>query len=422
MTAASPHSDHMGRTAFHLLAKPTGAVCNLDCTYCFFLSKDALYPGDRMRMSDATLEAYITQLLAAQPDGPVQVAWQGGEPTLMGLDFFRRMVDLARHAARPYQFVEHTIQTNATLLDDEWARFFADNNFLVGVSIDGPADIHDMFRVRSDGRGTYDAVLKGWQTLRARGVECNILCSVTAANAHRGAEVYAHFRDVLGARHIQFIPIVERATTLTIDTAESGWGTGTSKRRILYRQEGDLVTSRSVTGEQYGRFLREVFDEWVGRDIGEVYVQMFDTALGAHLGLYTLCVHAPTCGAALALEHNGDVYSCDHFVEPDHLVGNIHHTPMAELVASPKQAKFGRDKATTLPAQCRRCPVLFACNGGCPKDRFDVSVDGEPGLNHLCAGYLDFFTHSGPAFGRMAELVASGRFADEYMTEPKANP
>jgi uncharacterized protein len=410
----------VARTPFHLLAKPTGAVCNLDCTYCFFLSKDSLYAGDRMRMSDSTLVAYVSQLLESQPDGPVQIAWQGGEPTLMGVDFFRRMIDIVRSMARPGQTVEHTMQTNATLIDDEWAGFLAENHFLVGVSIDGPPDLHDAYRVRSDGRGTYADVLRGWTTLRDHGVECNILCSVTATNAGRPLDVYRHLRDDLGARHIQFIPIVERATEATLETAERGWGTGTGRRRILYRQEGDRHTSRSVTGAQYGRFLCEVFDEWLSADVGEVYVQMFDTALGAHLGMYSLCVHAPTCGGALALEHNGDVYSCDHFVEPDYLLGNIHRTHLAELVSAPVQVEFGRNKATTLPAQCRRCPVLFACNGGCPKDRFAISDDGEPGLNHLCDGYLSFFQHTSPAFRRMAELLSAGRYADEIAPEVAA--
>ena len=413
-------SDPTARTPFHLLAKPTGAVCNLDCTYCFFLSKDSLYPGDRMRMSETTLSEYVRQLLDAQPDGPVQIAWQGGEPTLMGLGFFQRMVTLATSLARPGQVVEHTIQTNATLIDDEWAAFFAEHGFLVGVSVDGPAAVHDRFRVRSDGRGTHSDVVRGWNTLARHGVERNALCSLSSANADRGLEVYRYLRDDLGAVHIQFIPIVERATGETLPTAEAGWGTGSGRRRILYRQEGDLHTSRSITGWQYGGFLCEVFDEWLRHDVGRVYVQMFDTTLGAHLGLYSLCVHSPTCGTALALEHNGDVYSCDHFVEPDHLLGNLHHTPLRQLVDSPVQVTFGRNKASSLPAQCRRCEVLFACHGGCPKDRFATSVDGEPGLNHLCDGYTAFFTHTRPAFARMAELLVSGRYADEIGAEVAA--
>ena len=404
------------RHAFHLLAKPTGATCNLDCTYCFFLSKDELYPGRSTRMGDDVLRAYVTQLLEAQPDGEVNVAWQGGEPTLMGIDFFERAVALAEATKRPAQQLLHTIQTNGTLLDDAWADFFARHRFLVGLSIDGPAEIHDRFRVTKNGRGTHAEVIRAWNLLRAAGVETNVLCSVSAANSAHGLEVYRYFRDELGAEHIQFIPIVERATEATLELAERGWSEQPGRRRILYTQSGSLTTSRSVTGEGYGRFLVDVFDEWVRNDVGQVYVQLFDVTLGNHLGLHSLCVHSPECGAALAIEHNGDVYSCDHFVEPDHLLGNVMEQPLAELVVEPQQVEFGRHKATSLPQQCRDCDVLFACHGGCPKDRFATTASGEPGLNHLCAGYLNFFGHSRSSFAEMARLLQAGRYADEIMT------
>lgn len=405
-----PHS-------FHLLAKPTGATCNLDCTYCFFLSKDELYPNRSTRMGDDVLRTYITQLLAAQPDGEVNVAWQGGEPTLMGIDFFERAVALAQDAKRPTQQLLHTIQTNGTLLDDEWVSLFVRHQFLVGLSIDGPADIHDRYRVTKNGRGTHAEVVRAWNLLRAAGVETNILCSVSAANSAHGLEVYRYFRDDLRAEHIQFIPIVERATEATLGLAEQGWSDKPGRRRILYTQSGSLTTSRSVTGADYGRFLIDVFDEWVRHDVGRVYVQLFDVTLGNHLGLHSLCVHSPECGAALAIEHNGDVYSCDHFVEPDHLLGNVMERPLAELVALPQQVEFGRHKSTSLPRQCRECDVLFACHGGCPKDRFTTTSDGEPGLNHLCAGYLEFFRHSRSSFTEMARLLRAGRFADEIMAQ-----
>jgi len=405
---------------FHLLAKPTGATCNLDCTYCFFLSKDALYPRQSTRMTEDTLATYVRQLLSAHPDGPVTVAWQGGEPTLMGLDFYRRLVELVEQHRRPGQQIEHTIQTNGTLLDHEWAGFFAEHRFLVGISIDGPAELHDVHRTWKDGRGSHADVERAWHLLRARGVECNALCAVSSANAEHGLATYRWLRDTLGARHIQFIPIVERATTATIDVAERGWSERPGRRRILYRQEGDLVTSRSVTGRQYGDFLCAVFDEWLRHDVGEVYVQLFDVTLGSHLQLHTLCVHSPTCGRALALEHNGDLYSCDHFVEPEHLLGNIHETPMIDLVDGARQRAFGLSKSETLPRQCRDCDVRFACHGGCPKDRFATTSDGEPGLNHLCDGYLAFFRHSRDAFARMAELLRAGRFADEIAVEVAA--
>ena len=405
------------RRPFHLLAKPTGAVCNLDCTYCFFLSKDALYPGESMRMRDDVLVAYLTQMLAAQPDGPVNVAWQGGEPTLMGVAFFERALALAESLARPGQQLEHSMQTNGTLIDEEWIALLRRHHVLVGLSVDGPREMHDVHRVGKDGRGSYDDVRRAWDLLRRNEIETNILCSISSSNAHDPLGVYRHFRDELGARHIQFIPIVERATEATIDVAEKGWGTGRGRRRILYTQHGDLVTSRSISGVQYGEFLCRVFDEWVTRDVGEVFVQLFDVTLGAHFDLHSLCVHAPTCGSALALEHNGDLYSCDHFVEPDHRLGNILETPMSDMVGSTRQIEFGRNKATSLPRMCRECDVLYACHGGCPKDRFARTPDGEPGLNHLCDGYKQFFRHSEPAMRRMADLVRSGRYADEIMNQ-----
>ena len=401
---------------FHLLAKPTGASCNLDCTYCFFLSKDALYPEGSTRMSPSTLEAYIGQLIDAQPDGEVNVAWQGGEPTLIGVEFFRRALTLAEASKRPNQTLVHTVQTNGTLLDSDWIALFGDFGVLVGLSIDGPADMHDRFRVAKNGAPTHAAVESAWFDLRKAGIDTNVLCSLSTANVDRPLDVYRYFRDDLGAEHLQFIPIVERADSLTLEIAEKGWSDKPGRRRILYQQRGDLVTSRSISGRQYGDFLVAVYDEWIRRDVGRVFVNLFDVTLGSHLGLHTLCVHSPTCGDALALEHNGDVYSCDHFVEPDHLLGNVHETPLRFLVDDPRQIAFGRHKQSSLPRMCRECDVLFACHGGCPKDRFAVTPDGDGGLNHLCDGYLNFFRHTRPTMQTMARLVATGRYADEIMS------
>ena len=417
MTNSQPTTSRLTQTSFHLLAKPTGAICNLDCTYCFFLSKDALYPGDRMRMSTETLESYLKQLLASQPDGPVSIAWQGGEPTLMGLDFYRQVIQLIKQYARPTQIIEHTMQTNGTLLDDDWAKFLKQNSVLVGLSIDGPQAMHDQYRVWKDGRGSFNDVVKAWELLERHHVDTNILCSLSAANADHPTEVYRFFRDELGAKHIQFIPIVERSTPVDLEIAEKGWSEKPGRRRILYTQQGNLVTSRSITGKQYGDFLSAVFDEWLAHDVGEVFIQIFDVTLGAHVGMYSLCVHAPTCGSALALEHNGDMYSCDHFVEPDYKLGNIHQTPMIDLVTSPQQVQFGRNKQSLLPPMCQECDVRFACNGGCPKDRFIETPHGEPGLNYLCEGFQTFFRHVDAPMKRMAELISQGRFADEIMSE-----
>ncbi|HEX7119267.1 MAG TPA: anaerobic sulfatase maturase [Longimicrobiales bacterium] len=376
---------------FHLLAKPTGAICNLACRYCFFLSKETLYPGSRFRMSDEMLETYIRQLIESHRTPEVTIAWQGGEPTLMGLDFFRRSIELEQKYRKPGMTIRNTIQTNGTLLDDEWCAFFREHDFLVGISIDGPRRLHDAYRVNKGGRPTFDQVMRGLGHLQKHGVEYNVLTTIHAANADHPLEVYRFLRDEAGASFIQFIPIVEREN-------ETGF------------QEGSTVTDRSVTAEQYGRFLIAVFDEWVRRDVGRVFVQMFDVALASWVGAPPgLCVHAPTCGRALALEHNGDLYSCDHFVEPKYLLGNIGETPMLELVASEPQARFGRAKLETLPRYCRECDVRFACHGGCPKDRFIATPDGEPGLNYLCGGYKAFFRHVDRPMRIMAELLRRGR-------------
>jgi uncharacterized protein len=401
---------------FHLLAKPSGSTCNIDCTYCFFLSKDALYPNEKHRMSAATLEAYIRQLLESHSAPQVTVAWQGGEPTLMKLEFFRHSVELVEKYRRPDQVVQHTFQTNGILLDDDWCAFFKEHNFLVGLSVDGPREIHDTYRVDRRKRGTFDRVMAGWQQLRRHGVDFNILCTVNAANEHHGRRVYRFFRDVLDAKWVQFIPIVERATEQTLQIANQGWSAESGGKRLLYTQTGNLVTERTVGAEQYGRFLIDVFEEWVRHDVGNVYVQLFDVTLEAFFGRHKLCIHAPTCGYGPALEYNGDLYSCDHFVEPRFRLGNIHQTHMLKLIASPEQREFGDAKLATLTAQCRSCKVRNWCNGGCPKDRFALSRDGEPGHNYLCAGLERFFMHTGPTFKAMAQLIHQGRPPAEMMT------
>ena len=336
--------------AFHVMSKPTGAICNLDCEYCFFLSKEELYPGSGFRMDPAVHEAYITQLLAAQRGlDEIVVAFQGGEPTLMGLDFFRRSLELVREHAPPAQRVLNTIQTNATLIDDDWAEFFKDNDFLVGVSIDGPREMHDAFRVDKGGKPTFDRVIRGLDALKRHDVDWNAITTVNAANGDHGREVYTFLRDELGATFVQLIPIVERVTAELLPLAESGWG-GRSGPRPLYRQEGDLVTHRTVGARQYGQFLIDVFEEWARHDVGDVFVSMFDTALAHWMGMDQagLCVHARTCGDAVALEHNGDLYSCDHFVEPDYLLGNIAEgRTLLQLVDSPQQRAFGAAKVDT---------------------------------------------------------------------------
>lgn len=383
--------------AFHVLAKPTGAICNLACRYCFFLSKETLYPGSCFRMADDLMEAYIRQMVESQRVPEVMIAWQGGEPTLMGLDFFRRAIAYERTVRKPGTTMLNIIQTNGTLLDDEWCTFFHENNFLVGLSLDGPRALHDAYRLDKGGQPTFDRVMRAAQLLTKHNVEFNILCTVHAANGDYPVQVYRFLRDDVGARFVQFIPIVER------DNATGFW-------------EGNTVTSRSVQPEQYGRFLNGVFDEWVRRDVGEVFVQTFDAALAAWVGAPPgVCIFDRTCGGALALEHNGDLYSCDHFVEPGYLLGNITQQHMLALVGSEKQLAFGRDKLDTLPRYCLECDVRFACNGECPKNRFIATPDGQPGLNYLCAGYKLFFHHVDRPMRIMAALLQQRRPPSEVV-------
>jgi uncharacterized protein len=353
--------------------------------------------------------------MESSPGPEVQLAWQGGEPTLRGLDFYRRSVELAEQHRKPHQRVVHTMQTNGTLLDDDWAVFFKENHYLVGLSLDGPRELHDAYRITKQGQGSFDAVVRAWELLRKHGVDVNILCTIHAGNADHPLEVYRFLRDELRADYIQLIPIVERATPETIELANLGWGGQRGRDRPLYRQAGSLVTDRTVTAGSFGRFLTSIFDEWVKRDVGKVYVVTFDIALGSWLGQHNLCIVSPTCGNALALEHNGDVYSCDHYVEPGHRLGNLMETPLQTLVTSEKQRRFGQSKFDTLPGYCRECPVLFACHGECPRNRFIRTPDGEDGLNYLCAGYKAFFTHIDQPMKTMANLLRQGRFADEIM-------
>jgi uncharacterized protein len=401
---------------FHVLAKPTGAICNLDCKYCFFLSKEMLYEGDRFRMADDLLETYIRQLLESQPGPEITVAWQGGEPTLMGLDFFRRAMDYTAKHRRPGTTIAHTIQTNGTELTPEWCVFFRDHGFLVGLSLDGPREMHDLYRVDKGGRPTFDKVMRAARLMQSHCVEFNILTTVHAGNADHPLEVYRFLRDDVGTRFIQLIPIVERVTAEMLPLANQGWGARGSEARPLYLQEGGLVTDRTVTPDAWGRFLTAIFDEWITRDVGTVFVQMFDAALASWVGAPAgMCIFAETCGDAVALEHNGDLYSCDHYVEPKYLLGNIADTPLAELIGSTRQRSFGNAKRDTLPRYCRECPVRFACHGECPKNRFIQTPDGEPGLNYLCAGYKAFFTHISHPMRMMADLLRQGRYADEVM-------
>jgi uncharacterized protein len=377
--------------AFHVMVKPRGPICNLNCGYCYYLAKEKLYPGSDFRMSDAVLDSFIQQYIEAQHVPEVTFGWQGGEPLLMGIDFFERAIALQEQYKRPGMRIINTLQTNGTLVDEAWGAFFKAHNFLIGLSLDGPQAMHDAYRRDKGDAPTWERVMRARDIFQKHDVEYNILCTVHQANADHPVEVYRFFRDEVGAQFVQFIPIVRRDN-------ETG------------HQEGETLTAHSVTPQQYGDFLIGVFDEWVHHDVGQVYVQLFDVALAAWMGQRSgLCVFEPTCGLGLAMEHNGDLFACDHFVEPRYRLGNIMETPLVELVASEAQRKFGLDKRDTLPQQCRDCEVRFICNGGCPKNRIAVTPDGEPGLNYLCAGYKAFFTHIDRPMKMMVEELRQQR-------------
>lgn len=406
--------------AIHVMTKPIGPICNLDCAYCFYLSKTALYPGTRRwAMSDETLERYIRQYIEAQEVPEVSFAWQGGEPTLLGTRFFRKAVELQRKSARGKR-ITNAFQTNGTLLDEEWCKFLHDNEFLVGLSLDGPREMHDAFRRDKRQRPTFDAVIRSVELMLKHRVEFNILTVVNSVNSHHPVEVYRFFRGI-GARFLQFIPLVERLP-------EGAWDDPGAEPTSSRHDLAGPPTAHSVTGgrvrvapwsveaEEFGRFLCGVYDEWIRRDVGRVFVQAFDTALGIWAGYpASLCVFAETCGQSLAIEHNGDVYSCDHYVYPEHRLGNLATGTIRQMVRSEQQVAFGNAKRDSLPSYCRGCDVLFACRGECPKHRFMRTPDGEPGLNYLCPSYKRFFAHIGPTMDMMVGLLQAQRAPAEVM-------
>ncbi len=386
----------------HVLAKPTGSRCNLACDYCFFLKKGRLYPDSHFRMNDEVLESYISQLIEAQHNLNVSVAWQGGEPTLMGLDFFRKAIALQEKYRKPGMTFENTIQTNGTLLNDDWCEFFREHHYLVGISLDGPRELHDTHRVDKAGGPTFDRVMAGIRLLQKHGVEYNVLVTVNRTNGAHPLEVYRFLRDEVKTSWIQFIPAIERLN-------QNG--------EITLYQQGSTVSERTVTAEQWGHFLITIFDEWVRKDVGKIFVQTFEAMVRAWMKFPSsgMCIFDPVCGHGLAIEHNGDLYSCDHFVEPDYLLGNIQQTPMAEMAGSKQQRTFGLNKAETLPRYCRECEVLFACHGECPRNRFIATPDGEVGLNYLCVGYKAFFNHIDWSIEVLSQLIKQGVDAKNVM-------
>ena len=406
--------------AFQVFAKPGGALCNLDCRYCYYLEKESLYPATGpTHMDEALLEAYILQHMEAAGEGEIRFSWHGGEPTLLGVDYFRTIVALQKKHAPPGRRVFNALVTNGTLLDEEWCHFLADEGFAVGLSLDGPADLHDAYRVSKGNKPTHHLVMRGFELFRRHRIPCDILCVVNDRNVRHARRVYRFFKQI-GATYVGFLPVVERAGShgpfepkgdLPAGTGSRGPPTG-GERGHLPR----IVTRETVPARAYGSFLITIFDEWVRNDIGRIMVQIFDEAARPLRGLeHSLCVYRERCGDVPVLEHDGSLYSCDHFVDPAHLLGNIRETPLANLLASPAQRRFGDDKWDRLPRYCTECQVRAMCNGGCPKDRFLRTLDGEEGLNYLCRGLKAFFTHARPTLEKLVPLWKAGASAQQIM-------
>lgn len=381
---------------FVVMAKPVGPLCNLECSYCYYLKTERFYKSShQFRMSDSLLEMYIRQYIEASPGPIVQFTWHGGEPTLAGLDFYRRAVELQKRYLPEGWSCWNNLQTNGILLDNEWCSFLADSHFDVGLSIDGTQWLHDKFRKDHSGGGTYEHAVAAVRNLQAHGIQPDLLCTVTSATAEEPIVVYRALRD-LNTGWVQFIPIVQRTS------------------------DGQ-VTSESVTSEEYGHFLSTVFDEWIHHDIGRLDIQLFaEMALVWSGGPASLCWMAPTCGRVLIVEHDGSVYSCDHFVTLDHRIGDIEISPISTLVDIPVQRSFGNNKRDRLPMQCRSCPWLAVCNGGCLKDRFVLAENGESGLNYFCSGLRQFFAHAEQPLKQVMQFRKSGLAPDAIMAKLRA--
>jgi serine-type anaerobic sulfatase-maturating enzyme len=366
---------------FQVFVKPAGAACNLACRYCYYLDKGPAAAGaGTPRLPEDLLEEYIAQHIAASPDEIIRFSWHGGEPTVLGVAYFRTVVEIQRRLCPPGRRIANGLQTNGTLLDEEWGRFLAAEGFSVGLSLDGPMNIHDRHRLTRSGQSSFAETIRGYRILKRYGVATDILCVVSAANVRRPAEVYLFFKGI-GASYLTFLPLVERQP-------DSCGG----------------ISPDSVPAEAWGDFLCAVFDEWQSRDIGRIKVQVIEEAARTAFGQeHSLCLFRPVCGDIPVVERNGDFYSCDHFVDEEHRLGNIRETPLLSLLESPAQRAFGEAKLEKLPGVCRSCEVREMCNGECPKNRFSLAPDGEPGLNYLCAGYKKFFSHVRPFVDAVAD-------------------
>ncbi|MEH6627726.1 MAG: anaerobic sulfatase maturase [Motiliproteus sp.] len=401
---------------FHVLVKPTGPKCNLDCEYCFYKEKeDNVYEQENksnsLNMDTELMEQYVRQYIESQDRtgaNEINFLWQGGEPTMRGIAFFERAVELQQQFCPPGKTIHNHFQTNGILINERWANFFSEHGFLIGISIDGPQFVHDQYRKTLKGGGSFEKVIKGLEWLKAYNVDFNTMTVVGRHNQQLGADVYQALR-AMGSTNMQFIPLVERFDPelhLSSPPTEE--------------QKYHKVTKWSVSENGYGHFMNAVFDEWIKEDVGTVAVQLFDVQLGIWLGQSSsLCIYAKNCGGGVVMEHNGDVYSCDHYVYPEYKLGNANETPIEEMVYSATQKKFGEDKFDTLPQKCRSCDYQKACYGGCPKHRFMETESGEKGLNYLCKSYMRFFEHAGPWVHQMAELVKHHRPAADIMQHPQ---
>ena len=381
----------------HVMIKPTGALCNLDCTYCYYLSKQELLgTPEQWRIDDELLENFIRQYFAGHNHKEVVFSWQGGEPTLLGLDFFRKVVELEKKYCPPHVRCENDLQTNGTNLDDAWCKFLHEENFLVGLSIDGPKRLHDAYRKDKSGQGSFDRTFRAAKLLKKHKVNFATLSCVNRLTAKHPLEVYRFLRDEVGSLRMQFIPIVEPVDFRQV--APEQWDRRTmpllGSSEALPGNEGSVVTEWSVDPDDWGTFLCRVFDEWHQKDLGKIFVQYFEAAVETWMGhVSPLCTQTPMCGKGLALERDGSIYACDHYVYPEYRLGNIRDTPLIEMAFSQRQEKFGRSKEGTLPDYCRSCAYQFTCFGECPKNRFIATPDGVPGLNYLCSGWKKFFSH-----------------------------
>lgn len=382
----------------YVMLKPVGAQCNLACTYCYYLEKSKLYSEEKRHvMSDELLENFTKMYIQAQTQREVMFTWHGGETMLRPLSFYRKAIALQQRYGKG-RVISNSIQTNGTLLTDEWCEFLRENNWLVGISIDGPRAVHDAYRLARNGQGTFDEVMKGIEMLKHHGVEWNAMAVVNRLNAEDPLGFYRFFKEI-GAKYIQFTPIVERMMAHN------------DGRHLAHLGDEDLpVADFSVTPQQWGRFLCTIFDEWVRHDVGEIFIELFDATLANWVGHPPgICTHAVECGHAGVMEFNGDVYSCDHFVFPEYRLGNIRTQTIAGMLYGEKQQQFSTLKRAALPSQCKACRYLFACNGECPKNRFAKTRDGEAGLNYLCEGYYKFYAHSEPYMAYMKAEYEAGR-------------